>query len=87
MDGICVKNVRIEKDSFGPVEVPSDKLYGAQTMRSIKNFPIGDPMVERMPLPVIQGCVIYVIIQDRIDNWFDGLSEGLQGWFCGYFYG
>ena len=47
-------------------------------MRSIKNFPIGDPMVEKMPLPVIQGSVIYVIIQDRNDNRFDGLSEGLQ---------
>merc|ERR1712130_586046 len=55
MESNCDKNVRIERDSFGPIEVPCDKYYGAQTMRSIKNFPIGDPMVERMPLPVIQG--------------------------------
>ena len=52
------KNVRIERDTFGPIEVPGDKYYGAQTMRSIINFPIGDPMAERMPLPVIQGRVV-----------------------------
>jgi len=48
-------SVRVERDTFGPIEVPGNKYYGAQTMRSIINFPIGDPMGERMPLPVIQG--------------------------------
>ncbi len=33
-------DVRIEKDSLGEVEVPSDALYGAQTMRAVNNFPI-----------------------------------------------
>ena len=46
---------RVEQDSFGAIHVPSDKYYGAQTMRSIRNFPIGDPRSERMPLAVIQG--------------------------------
>ena len=32
---------RTETDSFGPLEVPIDKYWGAQTQRSIKNFPIG----------------------------------------------
>jgi fumarate hydratase, class II len=32
---------RIEEDSLGPVEVPADHLWGAQTQRSIENFPIG----------------------------------------------
>ncbi len=32
---------RIEKDTMGEVEVPKDKLWGAQTQRSIQNFPIG----------------------------------------------
>ena len=32
---------RTETDSFGPLEVPSDKYWGAQTQRSIKNFDIG----------------------------------------------
>lgn len=34
-------STRTESDTFGPLEVPSDKLYGAQTARSIMNFPIG----------------------------------------------
>jgi fumarate hydratase, class II len=31
---------RTEKDSMGPVEVPADALYGAQTMRAVENFPV-----------------------------------------------
>ena len=34
-------NVRIEKDALGEVSVPADHLWGAQTQRSIDNFPIG----------------------------------------------
>src|ERR1051325_12239497 len=33
--------MRREHDSLGPVEVPADRLWGAQTQRSIENFPIG----------------------------------------------
>ena len=47
--------MRVETDSFGPVNVPSEKYYGAQTVRSLSNFPIGDARSERMPLPVIQA--------------------------------
>lgn len=43
---------RIEKDTFGELKVPNDKYYGAQTMRSMINFPIGDTF-ERMPYGVI----------------------------------
>ena len=32
---------RREHDSLGPVEVPADRLWGAQTQRSLENFPIG----------------------------------------------
>ena len=32
---------RIEKDALGEVRVPADRLWGAQTQRSIENFPIG----------------------------------------------
>ena len=32
---------RTESDTFGPIEVPADRLWGAQTQRSIQNFPIG----------------------------------------------
>ena len=37
---------RIEKDTFGPIEVPADRLWGAQTQRSLTNFKISS---ERMP--------------------------------------
>ena len=41
---------RTEADTFGPIEVPADRYWGATTQRSIENFPIG---TERMPLPII----------------------------------
>ncbi|KAM0736936.1 Fumarate hydratase, mitochondrial [Formica fusca] len=43
---------RIERDTFGELKVPKDKYYGAQTVRALKNFPIGDTF-ERMPYGVI----------------------------------
>lgn len=46
--------VRIESDSFGSVEVPADKYYGAQTARSFANFAIGGE-TERMPIQVIRA--------------------------------
>ena len=40
--GICiVSSTRTETDSFGPIEVPADSYWGAQTERSIGNFPFG----------------------------------------------
>src|SRR6266481_7831013 len=45
---------RIEKDSFGPIEVPADRLWGAQTERSRRFFRISG---ERMPLPVVYALV------------------------------
>src|SRR3954463_10247395 len=36
-----MENLRIEKDALGEVSVPADHLWGAQTQRSIDNFPIG----------------------------------------------
>ncbi|REF72818.1 MULTISPECIES: class II fumarate hydratase [Paracoccus] len=46
------KTTRTETDSFGPLEVPADKYWGAQTQRSIQNFPIG---WERQPVPIIRA--------------------------------
>ena len=43
---------RTETDSFGPIEVPADRYWGAQTERSRRNFRIG---TERMPLPLIHA--------------------------------
>ena len=44
---------RTETDSFGPIEVPADAYWGAQTQRSIANFPF--PAHERMPMGIIYG--------------------------------
>ena len=44
---------RTETDSFGPIEVPADAYWGAQTRRSIANFPF--PAHERMPMGIIYG--------------------------------
>ncbi len=43
---------RLESDSMGPIEVPADKYYGAQTMRSRKNFQIGE---ETMPIEIVRA--------------------------------
>ena len=45
---------RTETDAFGPLEVESTRLWGAQTQRSLGNFPIGGPE-SKMPLQVIRG--------------------------------
>ena len=46
---------RIETDTFGPINVPGDKYWGAQTQRSLQNFKIG---WEKMPEPLIRGFAI-----------------------------
>jgi fumarate hydratase class II len=46
---------RIEKDSFGPIEVPADRLWGAQTERSRRFFRIS---TERMPLAVVHALAL-----------------------------
>ncbi|VAH90783.1 unnamed protein product [Triticum turgidum subsp. durum] len=45
---------REERDTFGPIRVPNDKLWGAQTQRSLQNFDIGGER-ERMPVPIIRA--------------------------------
>ena len=46
---------RTETDSFGPIEVPADRYWGAQTQRSLQNFKIGG---ERMPAPLVRALGI-----------------------------
>jgi fumarate hydratase, class II len=45
----------METDSFGPIQVPTDRYWGAQTERSRQNFRIGQ---DRMPMPVIRALGI-----------------------------
>jgi fumarate hydratase, class II len=42
---------RVEHDSLGPVNVPADKLWGAQTQRSLEHFGIGDDLIPREMIP------------------------------------
>ncbi|MCI4643409.1 MAG: class II fumarate hydratase [Hyphomonadaceae bacterium] len=46
------KPMRTESDSFGELQVPADKYFGAQTARSLINFPIGE---ETMPAPLVRA--------------------------------
>ena len=46
---------RVETDSLGEVRVPSTRLWGAQTQRSLENFKIGNPVAARMPIEVIRA--------------------------------
>jgi fumarate hydratase class II len=46
---------RVETDSMGPIDVPADKYYGAQTARSLANFDIGG---EKMPTEIIRAFAI-----------------------------
>ena len=47
---------RTETDTFGPIEVESHRLWGAQTQRSLQNFRIG---TERMPLPLVHALALF----------------------------
>jgi len=49
------KRTRTETDSMGPIEVPTDRYYGAQTARSLIHFDIGD---DKMPRPLIRAIGI-----------------------------
>jgi fumarate hydratase class II len=46
---------RIEKDSIGPIDVPANRYWGAQTQRSLENFKIGD---EKMPIEIIRAFAV-----------------------------
>lgn len=45
---------REEKDTFGPIKVPADRYWAAQTQRSIENFDIARD-TDKMPLPIIRA--------------------------------
>ena len=56
---------REESDSFGSLDIPSDKLYGAQTARSLINFPIGN---EKMPKPLIRALGVIKQATARVNR-------------------
>ena len=48
---------RIEQDTMGPIEVPADKYWGAQTQRSLQNFAIGGDAM-KMPIEIIHAFAV-----------------------------
>ena len=63
---------RIESDSFGPIEVPSDRYWGAQTERSRRNFRIGD---ERMPAGLIHALGLVKWVAAEVNRELGLLDE------------
>jgi len=67
---------RIETDSFGEIAVPADRLWGAQTQRSLENFRIGG---ERMPLPLIHALGLIKSAAARANRKLGLLDAKLAG--------
>lgn len=59
-------NTRTETDSFGPIEVPADCYWGAQTQRSLGNFPFGER--ERMPIRLVHAQAIVKQAAARVNR-------------------
>jgi len=71
--------IRIETDSFGPLDVPADKYWGAQTQRSIQNFPIG---WERQPIAIVRALGVIkkaaAIVNESFGDLEADLSRAIQ---------
>lgn len=65
------RDVRLEFDSFGSIGVPSDKLWGAQTQRSIEHFRIGS---ERFPRPFIRALGVVKRASALVNHELAGLT-------------
>jgi fumarate hydratase class II len=59
------RRARVETDSFGPIEVPVDRYWGAQTQRSLQNFRIGS---ETMPAPLVRALGIVKRAAARVNR-------------------
>ncbi|WP_134726933.1 class II fumarate hydratase [Paracoccus luteus] len=68
------KTTRTETDSFGPLEVPSDKYWGAQTQRSIQNFPIG---WERQPTAIVRALGVVKQAAAQVNMATGSLDHGI----------
>ena len=67
-----VSSTRTETDSFGPIEVPADSYWGAQTERSIGNFPFGPR--EQMPVEVVHALGYVKQAAARVNARLGGLD-------------
>jgi fumarate hydratase class II len=67
-------DTRKETDSFGPLEVPSEKYWGAQTQRSLGNFKIG---TEKMPFPLVRALGIVKMSAAQANMSLDNLESDI----------
>src|SRR6187455_1152375 len=65
-------NSRTETDSFGPIDVPADCYWGAQTQRSIENFPFGPR--EQMPIEIVHALGFVKQAAARVNARLGGLD-------------
>ena len=65
-------DTRTESDSFGPIEVPADAYWGAQTERSIENFPFGPR--EQLPLEIVHALGLIKQAAARVNARIGGLD-------------
>ena len=70
---------RTETDSFGPIEVPADRYWGAQSQRSLQNFKIG---TDRMPAPLVRAYGIVKRAAATINAEVGKLDRGLADAIC-----
>jgi fumarate hydratase, class II len=68
-------STRTESDSFGPIEVPADAYWGAQTERSVENFPFGPK--EQMPLEIVHALGFIKQAAARVNARLGGLDPKL----------
>src|ERR1700691_6518406 len=66
-------NVRVETDTMGPIEVPADYYWGAQTERSLHHFAIGD---ETMPTAVITAFGVLKLASAQVNEALGKLDPG-----------
>jgi fumarate hydratase class II len=65
-------DTRTETDSFGPIEVPAQSYWGAQTERSVENFPFGPD--ERMPVEIVHALGFVKQAAARVNGRLGGLD-------------
>jgi fumarate hydratase class II len=66
LEGIRMTDTRTETDSIGAIEVPSAAYWGAQTQRSIENFPFGE--TERMPVGIVHALALVKQAAARVNR-------------------
>jgi fumarate hydratase class II len=71
----AMATTRSETDSFGPIDVPADAYWGAQTQRSIENFPFGPR--EQMPAEIVHALGFVKQAAARVNAREGALDAGL----------